>query len=452
MPYKITGNTTENARFIIFNQAWTIESNNIIYNSDYAIDTTSGTKTLIVRNDNGQVLGFGNITPVLIDEADPVITISSPTSNTTYATTDTTITLQGAASDDSAVNSVRWVNTTTAVSGTATGTTSWQTSAISLVLGSNTLNVYATDIVGKIGTDTLTVTRNPAYGDRGVFIGGSSSTRIDYITISTTGNAITFGATGRTDTYGSAGSSNGLTGRGLIGGGGSSIKTIQYITIMTPGNLQSFGDLTQGRANLAGTSNGTNNRGIWGGGDAISWDAYIDYVTISTAGNAASFGNLTQARYKLAGTSNGTNNRGIFAGGGTYFYSWTYYNIIDYVTISSASSATDFGDMHSVEAEFSAVSNGTNNRAVMGGSFHNDINDLCYCTISTLGNAAAFGDLTVSVRNHSGTSNSIGNRGVFAAGNDLNVIQYITITTTGNTTDFGDLTTTFRDNNTAVAN
>jgi len=57
-------------------------------------------------------------------------------------------------------------------------------------------------------------------------------------------------------------------------------------------------------------------RGVWGGGciAGIYYDV-MDYITISSAGNAQDFGNLTLARVCLGATSNGNNDRGVFAGG-----------------------------------------------------------------------------------------------------------------------------------------
>ena len=98
--------------------------------------------------------------------------------------------------------------------------------------------------------------------------------------------------------------------RGVFGGGyipPSPIQknTIDYITISTPGNATDFGDLTVARYDLAATSDGS--RGVFGGGvDPGPGPAYyntIDYITISTPGNATDFGDLTQGRHYLAATS-----------------------------------------------------------------------------------------------------------------------------------------------------
>jgi len=67
----------------------------------------------------------------------------------------------------------------------------------------------------------------------------------------------------------------------------------------------------------------------------------IDYITITSAGNATDFGDLTVARYALAACSNGIDGRGVFGGG------WTdsMVNDIDYVMIATLGNATDFGDL-----------------------------------------------------------------------------------------------------------
>ena len=61
---------------------------------------------------------------------------------------------------------------------------------------------------------------------------------------------------------------------------------------------------------------------------------------------------LFRSRHQLSSCSNGEADRGTFAGG-------TATNIIDYVTISSAVDATDFGDLQgSYNCDDTALSNG----------------------------------------------------------------------------------------------
>ena len=82
---------------------------------------------------------------------------------------------------------------------------------------------------------------------------------------------------------------------GLFAGGYTvaRVNTIQYITITSTGNAIDFGDLT--RAVQSSASCASSTRGVWGGGtpDGSTAVNIIDYVTINTLGNAIDFGDLT---------------------------------------------------------------------------------------------------------------------------------------------------------------
>jgi len=106
------------------------------------------------------------------------------------------------------------------------------------------------------------------YGDRGVFAGGyGASNVLDYIDITSTGNATDFGdLLAAQDWLSSTGVSNQTR---LCWAGGNSPKSnvIQYVTVSTTGNATDFGDLTVARAGTNGVSNGS--RGcIMGGQEA----------------------------------------------------------------------------------------------------------------------------------------------------------------------------------------
>ena len=237
--------------------------------------------------------------------------------------------------------------------------------------------------------------------------------------------------------------------RGVFGGGydGSSfLNVIDYITISTLGNAQDFGDLVIARSNATGVSDGS--RGCFGGGydyDASAVQNVIDYITISTLGNAQDFGDLTVGRLHLAGASNGS--RGCFGGGGTAWGGGSSFNVIDYITISTLGNASDFGDL-TVVRDVMGGCFGDSDRGVFGSGYDGSsfLNVIDYITISTLGNASDFGDLTVVREYLGGVSN--GTRGCFGGGKnssgDTNIIDYITISTLGNAQDFGDLTTARR--------
>ena len=130
--------------------------------------------------------------------------------------------------------------------------------------------------------------------------------------------------------------------RGLFAGGewsgGSSVNIIDYITITSTGNATDFGDLDQARYGSGGFSSAT--RGVFAGGYASSDVNKIQYVTIASTGNASDFGDLTSAKQHLGGASNGTN--AVYAGGNDNNGA---INNIDKIVIATTGNATDFGDM-----------------------------------------------------------------------------------------------------------
>ena len=93
------------------------------------------------------------------DTTAPAITITVPTSVSTYTTSTTPLTVGGTASDAVGVTQVTWANSRGG-SGTAIGTTSWNASGITLLGGSNIITITARDAAGNTATDTLTVTYN----------------------------------------------------------------------------------------------------------------------------------------------------------------------------------------------------------------------------------------------------------------------------------------------------
>jgi hypothetical protein len=272
---------------------------------------------------------------------------------------------------------------------------------------------------------------------RGVFGGGfgliGGVNTIDYITISSTGNASDFGDLTQSRWGPSACSSHT---RGVFGGGytpPAQLNTIDYITISSTGNANDFGDLTQSR--YAPSSCSSSTRGVFGGGGYPSVFNTIDYITISSTGNASDFGDLTQIRRGLSSCSSST--RGVFGGG----YSPTLLNTIDYITISSTGNANDFGDL--TQSRYAPSSCSSSTRGVFGGgalSVSSSVNTIDYITISSTGNSSDFGDLILIRQSAGSCSSSI--RGVFGGGRDpdTNTIDYVNISSTGNASDFGDLT------------
>ena len=295
-----------------------------------------------------------------------------------------------------------------------------------------------------------------AGGQRGVFWAsntGSVTNVIQYITINSAGDATDFGDT--TIKFADRGcTSNGGDDRGVAGGGydhsSSTTNVIEYITISSPGDATNFGDLTYraqyGRYAPATVSNGTNDRGVWM--SPYYYDT-IDYVTISSTGDATDFGDMTDEFHEAAAMSNGTDERGIsFAGLKNTTGAET--DVIEYITINSTGNSTDFGDALGAKGYMAGCSNDTSDRGIAAGGYktadsprrHNVIQ---YITITSTGNATDFGDLTTVLAQGSGLSNGTGERGIVgggandASGTKQDVIQYITINSTGNAADFGDL-------------
>jgi hypothetical protein len=106
--------------------------------------------------------GAGNrgtdVIAITYDAEAPVCTITSPTTQPTYAATADRIDLAGSASDNVAVTLVAWTNRTTGASGTAVGTMSWSVSGIVVAEGANAIVVVARDADGNVGSDLITVT------------------------------------------------------------------------------------------------------------------------------------------------------------------------------------------------------------------------------------------------------------------------------------------------------
>ena len=278
-------------------------------------------------------------------------------------------------------------------------------------------------------------------GARGLFGGGyapGSVNTIDYINISSTGNAQDFGDLITAQSFNSSCSSST---RGLFSGSFPLSNTIEYVTISSTGNAQDFGDLTTPVESNTGTSNST--RGIFAGGiynGPLGLQSYntIDFITISSTGNAQDFGDLVD-RYRQVGAC-ASSTRGVFAGG--RFQSPTTFdvNVIQYITIATTGNAQDFGDLNKNVMQQGGCSNST--RGLFGGGFISPTytNDIDYIIISTLGNSQNFGDLSVS---RSPSSCSSSTRGIWAGGvsiGNTNTIDYVTILTQGNAVDFGDLT------------
>ena len=290
---------------------------------------------------------------------------------------------------------------------------------------------------------------NEGLGHRGVIMGGYKSypsivAQIDFVTISTLGDAQDFGDMNAGSGAGAVCSSRT---RALHSGGQvpSNVNNIEFITFSSTGNGTDFGDMTQVKASHQSGSNQT--RGIIAGGKvypAATYTDTIEYFTMASAGNGVDFGNLTLA--KSHGACANSSTRFVHASG--QINPSGYTNVIDFITTSSLGNATDFGDTVNYGAygwTMGIVSSPIRGLFALGSNDSGTYNNIEFITIATTGNAQDFGDLSETEVYKAGMCSPT--RGLFAGGSDpsiSNTIEFVTIQTTGNSTDFGDITTTGR--------
>ena len=281
-------------------------------------------------------------------------------------------------------------------------------------------------------------------GTRGLFMGGDPAVNIiDYINISSTGNATDFGD--RTVTgYGGACSSRT---RGVCAGQADNTlsNVIDYVTISSTGNALDFGDRTISSTRFQGASNTT--RAMWFGGmGSGATDDEIDYVTVATTGNAVDFGNLATACEGASGNI-ASQTRSVMTGGNTSPNSG-FLNTIQYITIATTGNTADFGDIVRAQTWSGGASNSIRGIIACGyaGPAAANVNTIEYVTISTLGNAVDFGNYG-DERWNVGTVASP-TRACLAGGYapyDTR-IEYVQIMTTGDAVEFGDSTNSRRYN------
>lgn len=247
---------------------------------------------------------------------------------------------------------------------------------------------------------------------RGIWAGGADGTYrdiIEYVTIASAGNSIDFGDLS-TDNRAYIGATSSST-RGIFGGGyttspsAATVDIIDYIEMSTKGDALDFGNLFTGRYSSGAVSNGV--RAVWAGGNTPN-RSVIDFVNISAKGNAVFFGDLTAARRNCAGGSFSNNVRGCFSGGQTP----VFLNVIDYITIASEGNAVDFGSLSTIRAR--PASSSTNTRGVMAGGLNpSTLNSIEYVNITSTGDAQDFGDLYLATGTPGGCSDSHGGLGGF---------------------------------------
>jgi len=222
--------------------------------------------------------------------------------------------------------------------------------------------------------------------------------------------------------------------RGLSGGGGT--DRIDYINISSTGDAIDFGNLSTSIQIIS--SFGSSTRAFWAGGrEGSTRTNRIQKVTFASTGDATDFGDLGTGKDYPMGASNST--RGLIAGGYPHPGSNSGTNSVEYVTMASTGAGKDFGYLTGARSGGGGTSNST--RSIFYGNSQSVTNIVDFFTITTLGDAQSFGELSFSSAGGGANTNSV--RAVVIAGNDganRNHIDYVTITSTGNGVDFSDLT------------
>ena len=169
------------------------------------------------------------------------------------------------------------------------------------------------------------------------------------------------------------------------------VDNIDYVNVSTTGNATDFGNLS---TNLAqGGACASSTRGIVGGctPNGSSNTNNIEYITISSTGNAFDFGDFTKLGHSRDGASN--NTRGIFFGRASNPLS---FSDIEYITIATLGNAIDFGDSQRVGQYFAACASSTRGCYSMDESPSpvGVVSDIDYIQFASVGNAIDFGDLS----------------------------------------------------------
>ena len=237
-----------------------------------------------------------------------------------------------------------------------------------------------------------------------------------------------------------------IGGRMLVQQGNISPRTgIDYLNMTTEGNAIDFGDTTSSWYECAACGNKT--RGVFAGGTYGTNNNIMEFVTIATTGNAADFGDMAESTNPGGGGGNQT--RGILCGG-----AYPSSNMISFFNMQSKGNATDFGANSPFSGAYSAAMGSPTRTIMFSGRIHpgyTTVDDIWFITPQTTGIVNDFGTYQ-NAAGSDGSFNAAGasspTRGIIAggyagthpSGTNTNQMEFLTIATTGNSVDFGDLT------------
>ena len=167
----------------------------------------------------------------------------------------------------------------------------------------------------------------------------------------------------------------------------------------------------------------------------------VDYITISTAANAIDFGNLSENI--MGGGNCGDSTRAIYAGGrGPSTPGSSETNKITFTTFATKGDYADGNGDLSGDVMCSGLANST--RGIFAGFIAPYADTMEFITIQSIGNVVDFGNLS-ETKGYTMQCASPTRGLIFGGINNpsnpsINTIDYVTIATTGNAQDFGDMT------------
>jgi len=233
-------------------------------------------------------------------------------------------------------------------------------------------------------------------GTRGLALGGyvgSGSNEVDYITIASGGNGIDFGNLTAARWYSASVSSST---RCVTSGGSTALTTIDYVEIATKGDSLSFGTLAQNFNEGAGCQSPT--RGFFLKHATLGSPAIRSvYITIASKGNGTAWDELTTSANQ--GHSALSNSVQAFVAGGDRNDGLNTKHI-DTFNMSSLGAAYQFGELTTTGdtsnegRSYMAPVNNSIRGLFAGGNTPSAENRIDYITLTTAGNAQDFGDLS----------------------------------------------------------
>jgi len=296
---------------------------------------------------------------------------------------------------------------------------------------------------GGTGSNTGLGTRAVIFG--GYITGSDFTNTMDFVTISTLGNAQDFGDSIATGFYqgGAASRTRGYMMGGQTPGSPNGVANIDTMVFSSTGNATDYGDLTQAAKFVRSISNSTRAVANLGSIGGTGLQNVLEYINMDSTGSTVDFGDLTNIHYTGATTQSSI--RGFFQGGQDSPSSPYYTNMISAITTASLGTYEDWGDLLTQKSNYQAGFGNATRGIDAGGAdqpYTGYMNTIQYYSVVTAGNAVNFGDLSTVHENITGTSDST--RGIIASGqsggSSHNVIEYIQISTTADAKDFADLT------------